>query len=170
MSNEIKNKVEEIKQDADVQRALKQATPKKKEKTPATRIRDKLVIGTHVLLLIGLFVVHQILSLRFPAFYEQYPIARKLIAAVAVSVVCLMVLRLVEVYFIGRVANTVHKYNLNRVLRLVVWLIIAFLRLNDPFSELVHGRCLIRFDLAGARVCIADADHELHWLDLHPGS
>ena len=135
MSNEIKNKVEEIKQDADVKRALKQATPKKKEKTPATRIRDKLVIGTHVLLLIGLFVVHQILSLRFPAVYENYQIVRKLIAAVAVSVVCLMVLRLVEVYFIGRVANTVHKYNLNRVLRLVVWLIIAFFVLTILFQN-----------------------------------
>lgn len=135
MSNEIKNKVEEIKQDADVKRALKQATPKKKEKTPATRIRDKLVIGTHVLLLIGLFVVHQILSLRFPAVYENYQIVRKLMAAVAVSVVCLMVLRLVEVYFIGRVANTVHKYNLNRVLRLVVWLIIAFFVLTILFQN-----------------------------------
>jgi small-conductance mechanosensitive channel len=135
MSNEIKNKVEEIKQDADVKRALKQATPKEKEKTPATRIRDKLVIGTHVLLLIGLFVVHQILSLRFPAFYQEYQIVRKVIAAVAVSVVCLMVLRLVEVYFIGRVANAVHKYNLNRVLRLVVWLIIAFFVLTILFQN-----------------------------------
>ena len=135
MSNEIKNKVEEIKQHADVKRALKQATPKQKEKTPAARIADKLVIGTHVLLLIGLFVVHQIFTLRFPALYEQYQIARKLIAAVAVSVVCLMVLRLVEVYFIGRVANTVHKYNLNRVLRLVVWLIIAFFVLTIVFQN-----------------------------------
>ena len=76
MSNEIQNKVEEIKKDADVQRALKQATPAKKEPGPATRIRDKLVIGTHVLLLIGLFVVHQILTLRLPWVYEQYPIIR----------------------------------------------------------------------------------------------
>jgi len=135
MSNEIQNKVEEIKKDADVQRALKQATPAKKEPGPATRIRDKLVIGTHVLLLIGLFVVHQILTLRLPWVYEQYPIIRKLIIAVAVSVVCLMILRLVEVYFIGRVQNAVHKYNLNRVSRLVAWLVIAFFVLTILFQN-----------------------------------
>jgi hypothetical protein len=49
MSNEIQNQVEEIKKDATVKRALKQATPKETEPPPATRTRDKLVIGTHVL-------------------------------------------------------------------------------------------------------------------------
>lgn len=135
MSHEIKDKVEEIKKDANVQRALKQATPKHTEPGPATRIRDKLVIGTHIMLLIGLFVVHQFLSFRFPEFYGQYQIIRKVIAAIAVSVVCLMILRLVEVYFIGRITNTVHKYNLNRVTRLIVWLVIAFFILTILFQN-----------------------------------
>ena len=135
MSNEIRSQVEEIKKDATVKRALKQATPKDTEPPPATRIRDKLVIGTHVLLLIGLFVVHQIISLRVPGVYEEYPLIRKLIAVVAVSVACLMVLRLVEVYFIGRIENTVHRYNLNRVARLVVWIVIAFFVLTILFQN-----------------------------------
>lgn len=135
MKNELETKVEEIKKDADVQRALKQATPARKDETPATRIRDKLVIGTHILLLVGLGVVHQVLDLRFPWVYVQYPLIRKLFAAVAVAVVLLMILRLVEVYFIGRVANTVHKYNLQRVSRLVVWLVIAFFVLTILFQN-----------------------------------
>jgi small-conductance mechanosensitive channel len=135
MSNEIKSKVEEIKQDEDVQRALKQTAPAEKEKTPRTRIRDKLVIGTHGLLLIGLVVVHQILKYRFPFIYQNYPLFEKLIMAVGVAVVCLMVLRLVEVYFIGRVANVVYKYILSRVLRLVVWVVIAFLVLTIFFQN-----------------------------------
>jgi small-conductance mechanosensitive channel len=135
MSHEIKEKVEEIKKDANVQRALKQATRKESGPGPATRIRDKLVIGTHILLLIGLFVVHQVLSFRFPELYQQYQIVRKTIAAIAVSVVCLMILRLIEVYFIGRIGNTVHKYNLNRVARLVVWLVIAFFVLTILFQN-----------------------------------
>ncbi len=135
MNNEIKTKVEEIKQDEDVKRALKQATPTKTEKGPPTRTRDKLVIGTHVLLLIGLFVVHQILKLRFTVVDAQYPLIRKVIISVAVGVACLMVLRLIEVYFIGRVANAVYKYNLNRVARLVVWLVIAFFVLTILFQN-----------------------------------
>ena len=38
--DELQKKVEELKQDADVQRALKEATPTEK--------RDKFVIGTHL--------------------------------------------------------------------------------------------------------------------------
>ena len=135
MKNELETKVEEIKQDADVQRALKQATTVETEAAPAARIRDKLVIGTHVALLIALGVVHQIISLRFPWIYEQYPLIQKLIIAVAVGVVCLMVLRLIEVYVLGRMANAVHKYNLNRVFRLIVWLVIAFFALTVFFQN-----------------------------------
>jgi small-conductance mechanosensitive channel len=135
MKNELETKVEEIKKDADVQRALKQATPSQKEEAPVTRVRDKLVIGTHILLLIGLGVVHQVITLRFPIVYQQYPLIQKLVAAVAVAAVCLMVLRLIEVYFIGRIANAVYSYNLKRVSRLVVWLVIAFFILTILFQN-----------------------------------
>ena len=135
MNNELETKVEEIKQDADVQRALKQATTVETEEAPAARIRDKLVIGTHVALLIALGVVHQIISLRFQWIYDQYPLIEKLIIAVAVAIVCLMILRLIEVYVLGRMANAVHKYNLNRVLRLIVWLVVAFFALTVFFQN-----------------------------------
>ncbi len=62
MKNELETKVEEIKKDADVQRALKQATTVEPEEEPTrARLRDKLVIGTHVVLLVVLGVVHQII-------------------------------------------------------------------------------------------------------------
>jgi small-conductance mechanosensitive channel len=136
MKNELKTEIEEIKKDADVQRALKQATPVGKV-LPAlqARVRDKLVIGTHIVLLVALEVVHQIIQLRFDFIYREYPLVKKLIIAVAVAVACLMILRLIEVYFIGRVANAVHKYNLNRVARLVVWLVIAFFVLTILFQN-----------------------------------
>jgi small-conductance mechanosensitive channel len=136
MKNELKSKVDEIKKDADVQRALKQAATVEPEEEPSrARARDKWVIGTHVALLIALGVVHQLISLRFLFVYNNYPLTRKLIISIAVAVVCLMVLRLIEVYFIGRVSNTVYKYNLNRVARLVVWLVIAFFVLTILFQN-----------------------------------
>lgn len=135
MKNDLETKLEWIKQDADVQRALKHAATAEKEKTPVARVRDKLVIGTHVVLLIALGVVHQIILPRFPLIFGPYPLVGKLVAAVAVAVVCLMVLRLLEVYFIGRVADAVYKYNLNRVARLVVWLVIAFFVLTILFQN-----------------------------------
>lgn len=52
VKDDLQRKVEEVKQDADVQRALKQATPIERRKGPVARARDKFVIGTHLFLLI----------------------------------------------------------------------------------------------------------------------
>jgi small-conductance mechanosensitive channel len=135
--NELETQVEEIKKDEHVQRALQQhATTEPEEPPRRARIRDKLVIGTHITLLVVLGVVHQLISIRFPWIYEQYDhVVKKLIIAVAVAVVFLMILRLVEVYVLGRVGNAVYRYNLNRVLRLVVWLVIAFFVLTILFQN-----------------------------------
>ncbi|HET8780782.1 MAG TPA: mechanosensitive ion channel family protein [Pyrinomonadaceae bacterium] len=136
MKNELKAEVEEIKKDEHVQRALQQHAATETEEPPArARIRDKLVIGTHILLLIGLIVVHQIIFYRFPFIFQRYTPIEKLFYAVGVGVVCLMILRLIEVYVLGRVGNAVYKYNLNRVLRLVVWLVIAFFALTILFQN-----------------------------------
>ncbi len=135
--DELQRKVEEVKQDADVQRALKQATaaPVKDEDGPVARMRDKLLIGTHLFLLLGLAAVHQLVKYRFPRFFENYPVAQKLLMAFGVVVVCLMVLRLIDVYFIGRVRNVVHQYNLRQVSKLVLGLVIAFFVLTIFFQN-----------------------------------
>ena len=132
--DDLQKKVEEVKQDADVQRALKQATPPEKRKGPVARARDKFVIGTHLFLLVALGAAHQLLN-RFGGFYERYPLSRKLILAIAVVVACLMVLRLLDVYLIGRVPNAVYQYNLKRVSRLVLWLVIGFFVLTIFFQN-----------------------------------
>ena len=57
--NELKTEVEEIKKDEQVQRALQQHAATETDEPPAkARIRDKLVIGTHVVLLVVLGVLH----------------------------------------------------------------------------------------------------------------
>jgi small-conductance mechanosensitive channel len=130
----LQKKVEEVKQDADVQRALKQATPAEKRKVPVTRARDKFVIGAQLFLLILLGAAHQLLS-EYGGLYERYPLTRKLLLAIVVVVASLMVLRLLDVYLIGRVPNAVYQYNLKRVAKLVLWLVIAFFVLTIFFQN-----------------------------------
>ena len=133
--DDLQKKVEEVKQDADVQRALKQATPIEKRKSrPVARARDKFLIGTQLLALIGLAALHQLLS-RFGGVYERYPLARKLLLALAVIVICIMILHVIDVYFIGRVQNAVYQYNLRRVSRLLLWVVIAFFVLTIFFQN-----------------------------------
>ena len=132
--DELQRQVDEVKQDADVQRALKQASPAEKSEK-LVRGRDKLFIGTHVAMLIILGVLHQVLKSQFPGFVGKYPVSLKFILAIAVVVTCLMALRLIDVYFIGRVQNAVYQYNLKRVSRLVLWLVIAFFVLTLFFQN-----------------------------------
>ena len=132
---ELERKVEEVKQDADVQRALKQATSSETVEAPVARTRDILFFVTHLLFLIALGAVYQLLKYRFPNFVQQYPLVLKLILAVALVAVSLMVIRLIDVYFVERVKNAVYQYNLKQVSRLVVWLAFGFFVLTIFFQN-----------------------------------
>jgi small-conductance mechanosensitive channel len=46
-----------------------------------------------------------------------------------------MIMHAIDVYFIGRVQNAVYRYNLKRVARLLVWLVIAFFVLTILFQN-----------------------------------
>ena len=133
--NELERKVEEVKQDADVQRALQQATPAEKSERPVPRTRDKFLLGVQIILLIALGLLYQLLKLRFPDFARTYPLVQKLLLAFAVLIVGLMIIRLIDVYFVGRVQNAVYQYNLKRVSRLVLWLVVAFFVLTIFFQN-----------------------------------
>jgi small-conductance mechanosensitive channel len=133
--DDLKQRVEEVKQDADVQRALKQATPAKQGEPRKARARDKFLIGTELFLLVVLVALHALLKNRFAQVDDSYPIIAKVILAIGVVVVCLMVLRLIDVYLIGRVQNAVYQYNLKRVSRLILWLVIGFFILTIFFQN-----------------------------------
>ena len=133
--DELQKKVAEVKQDADVQRALEQASASEKGEPRVTRTRDKFVFATQLILLLALGATHQLITYRLPGLAAAYPLVLKLILAIAVVVVCLMVLQLIDVYFIGRVRDAVYQYNLKRVSRLVVWLAIGFFVLTIFFQN-----------------------------------
>ena len=132
---DLQRKVEEVQQDEDVQRALQQASATRKRAAPVARARDKFFIITHFIFLLVLGVLYQLLKYRLPWLVYNYPVVLKFILAAGVVVVCLMVLRLMDVYFIGRVKNAVYQFNLKRVLRLVLWLVIAFFVLTIFFQN-----------------------------------
>src|SRR4029079_8918789 len=136
MSNEIKRDVEEIKHDADVQRALKHATASETPARQTTKTRDKLLFGTHIVLLLALGAFYYLLNLRFFGFAGKYlPHLKNLTIAAAILIVFLIVLRLLDVYLIGRVQNPVYRFNLRRVLRLTAWLVVSFVLLTFFFQN-----------------------------------
>lgn len=132
--DELQRKVEEVKQDADVQRALQQATAAEKVGAFVARTRDKFWLATQLVLLLVIGALYQFLTDR-QYYWFVSPLVLKLILAVGVVVACFTVLRLVDVYLIGRVRNAVYQYNLKRVSRLVMWLVIAFFVLTIFFQN-----------------------------------
>jgi small-conductance mechanosensitive channel len=134
MSDELQTKVEEVKQDADVQRELSKTTPRKKG--PAAKTRDKLLIGTHLALLVCLGVIFYLTRLQvFALSVNTRDLVRRLVITLAVAIGLLIIQRLLEVYLIGYVGNPVHKYNMARVLRLATWILIGFVLLTSFFQN-----------------------------------
>ncbi len=86
-------------------------------------------------MLVALVALHQLLKYRFPTIDVDHPLVLKAILACVVIVIALMALRVVDVYFVGRVENAVYQYNLKRVSRLVLWLILGFLLLTLFFQN-----------------------------------
>lgn len=136
MSEEIKDKVEEVKQDEHVQRALQQTAPAEAASKPLAKIRDKFLLGTHLGLLIilgGLRYLLEFKSIRFVANYGDK--LEKVIVALGIVVAVLGVMKLLDVYLLSRVPNTVYRYNLKRLMRLLGWLLISFLLLSLFFDN-----------------------------------
>lgn len=135
MSEQIKQTVEQIKQSADVQRALAKTTVAGVSKAVA-RTRDKLLIGTHLLLLVVLGVGFYLVERPWLRLGEgATALSQKVIAAIASAIGVLIILRLLDVYLISRVANSVQKFNLTRVLRLTAWLLIVFVAVTILFQN-----------------------------------
>ena len=136
MGNELKSEVDEIKQDADIRRALKQAVPTEQGGAPVAKTRDKLLIGTHAFLLLGLAAFYYLLTLRVFGFAAKYvgPI-QSFTKVAALIVLLLAVLKLLDVYLLGRVENAASRYNLERVSRLIGGLVIAFLVITILFQN-----------------------------------
>src|SRR2546429_9362956 len=65
--------VEQVKQQADVKQALKQTSTVKPEEKPKAEPKDKLVLSTHLIVLIGFVVLHYVLQFSFFGFAAQHP-------------------------------------------------------------------------------------------------
>src|SRR5262245_58062845 len=104
MSEKLSAKVEQIEQVPDVQRELKKiavSTPR-----PVVRTRDKLLIGTHIVLLIGLAITHHFLNRNFPALFAETGgrLVPKVIDTALILLIFLAIFRLLNVYLISRVS------------------------------------------------------------------
>src|SRR5258708_35490732 len=102
MPNELRTEVEQVKQQEEVKRALEQTRAVKPETAPAAETKDKLLLGTHVIIVLTLAVVHYVLQFRVFGFAARFiPLIQKLNLSVMAVVLLLAVAKTVDVYLIG---------------------------------------------------------------------
>lgn len=128
--------VEQLKQKDEVKQALKQTPGNKRQDAPKAETKDKLWFGSYVLLLIGLGVLYYLFTLRFFGLSEV--VVTRLLAATRGAVFVVLALGLakaIQVFLIGRIHDTVNQYNLKRILRLIVGLVILFIIVTSLFTN-----------------------------------
>src|ERR1043165_990922 len=135
MSTE-REKVEQLKGQEDVRRALKQTATTKATTKPVVETRQKVWIGTYVSLLLGLGGLFYLIRLGFFNFAGKYLslLQRFTLGAMAIVLV-LAAFHLLSIYVIGRLDDAISQYNLKRILRLAVSLIIVFIIISMLFAN-----------------------------------
>jgi len=136
MANELRTEVEQVKEQEDVKRALKQTSTVKPDEKPKAETKDKLWLGTHAIILLALAAVHYFLQFKFLGFASRFiPLIQKLNLSVMAVVLLLAVAKIVDVYLIGRIDSPVSRYNLRRVAKLALGLLLAFIVISILFQN-----------------------------------
>jgi len=131
-----KQEAEELKEkDTDVRKALEQTAGNKPVEKEKVGTNHKLWIGTYVLLLLVFGVIHYLVVERdFFRLAEEYKdLARRLTSVALAILVVLIIQRTVKAYLVEAVSSAPARYNLNRIVTLFAFLIIAFSVLSIVF-------------------------------------
>ena len=139
MANELRTEVEQVKEQEDVKRALKQTSIVKPEETPKAETKDKLVLTTHLVVLIAFLIVRYVLQFSLFGFSAKHTdfiflVQRLDLSAMAV-VFILAIAKIGDVYLIGRIDSPVSRYNLRRVAKLALGLLLAFIVISGLFQN-----------------------------------
>jgi len=138
MTEKIKNEAEQLKQREDVSRALQQTAAIQQPQQPARPVetKHKVWLGTYLLLLLGLGVLYYLLRLRQLDFAARYvPLIQRMTLGAMAIILVLAISALIDTYLIGRLEDVVSRYNLRRILRLVMVLVLAFIVISILFAN-----------------------------------
>jgi len=126
---------EELKKQGDIKAALRRSTPQPPQ-VPKAQTRDKVWFGGYLLLLIGLAAFHYLITL---AFFRIPPGAIQMLQRLARAgmwmVLILGIAKASEVYLLARIDDAVSRFNLKRIQRLVVTVLLAFILVTLLFAN-----------------------------------
>jgi len=127
-----KAEVEQLKEREDVKTALKQtAGIKEVAPKPVAKLGDKLWFGTYILVLLGLLALYYFLGSNIiPTEIKYISTVRSLLVGGMFIVLTMAIAKSIQVYWISQIENRPARYNLTRVLNLVMVLAILIIGLS----------------------------------------
>src|SRR5437016_8231337 len=136
MPNELRTEVEQVKEQEDVKQALKQTSTVKTKEQPKAKTKDKLLLGTHAIVVLGLVVLYFFFQFRVFGFASRFiPYILKLDKSAIAVVLLLALAKVVDVYLISQIDSAVSRYTLRRVAKLVLTLLLMLAVISILFQN-----------------------------------
>src|SRR2546429_9311697 len=136
MPDELRTEVEQVKEQEDVKQALKQTSTVKTKEQPKAKTKDKLLLGTHAIVVLGLVVLYFFFQFRVFGFASRFiPYFVKLDKSAIAVVLLLALAKVVDVYLIGRIDSAALRYTLRRVAKLVLSLLLVLAVISILFQN-----------------------------------
>ena len=131
-----KMKAERLKERKEVRQALQQTATTKPEVKPAVETRGKVWLLTYALLLLALGSLYYLLRLGAFDFAGKYVALTQRLTLGAMAVALLLVVaKAIDLYVLGRLYDAVTRYNLRRILRLLVALVLLLIVISIIFAN-----------------------------------
>ncbi|MEP6471272.1 MAG: hypothetical protein ABJC28_04590, partial [Acidobacteriota bacterium] len=134
MAEKEKEQAEQLKQQGDVKEALEQAMPPPEARKLPTKKSHRVWLGTYALLFIAFLALWMLVSAKVVTLPSRTAdiLRRGSVGAVFIFLV-LIGERAAESYFVPRLDNTVSRYNLRRIMHLLVGLAIVLILVTAIF-------------------------------------
>jgi small-conductance mechanosensitive channel len=125
---------EELCQQPEVREELARATGQQAEAKITPETKDKLWFVTHALIIAGCAVLYLLIGSRIiPLPRAQVDITHRLLRGVALIVAIIAAAKSIKVYGIGRVQDAVTRFTLERIEKLVIWIVILVVAASIVF-------------------------------------
>lgn len=127
---------EQLKNKEEIQRELKRTATTKEETVVVVERKHKLWFTSYLVTLLGLTSLYYLLRLGFFDFATAYlPLLQRLVLGAMAIVLLLAIAQALSLYVIGRLDDQVSQYNLRRILRLLVALMIGVIAVSILFAN-----------------------------------
>lgn len=137
MSSSVRQeKVDELKQDSEIQKALDQTSAPEQVVSVPTQRQQKFFLTTYLLALFLLGAAYYLVHFRVIHIVDPYFafLQRVCLGSLAI-VAALTIARLLDFYFINGVHDAASRYNIKRILRLVTAIVVAFIVISILFAN-----------------------------------